>query len=89
MRLRQFNADLQRHVMRLTVDVGLRKSVLRALGKVLSSERHEELQLELMKSSAAPAQPTVIWACQLRKDYDFDEAFTFMCKCFSRSVGFP
>eukprot|EP00439_Symbiodinium_sp_Y106_P021991 s3117_g2.t1 len=37
-------------------------------GKVLSSERHEELQLELMKSSAAPAQPIVIWACQLRKD---------------------
>ena len=53
MRLRQFNADLQRHVMRLTVDVGLRKSVLRALGKVLSSERHEELQLELMKSDLA------------------------------------
>ncbi|CAE7208479.1 unnamed protein product [Symbiodinium sp. CCMP2592] len=67
-RLRKFNADLQRHVMRLTVDVELRKSVLRALGKVLSSERHEELQLELMKSSAAPAQPIVIWACQLRKD---------------------
>ena len=52
-RLRKFNADLQRHVMRLTVDVGLRKSVLRALGKVLSSERHEELQLELMKSDLA------------------------------------
>lgn len=52
-RLHKFNADLQRHVMRLTVDVGLRKSVLRALGKVLSSERHEELQLELMKSDLA------------------------------------
>ena len=39
--------------MRLTVDLGLRKSVLRALGKVLSSERHEELQLELMKSDLA------------------------------------
>ena len=52
-RLRKFNADLQRHVMRLTVDLGLRKSVLRALGKVLSSERHEELQLELMKSDLA------------------------------------
>ena len=51
--LREFNEDLQRHVMRLTVDVGLRKSVLRALGKVLSSERHEELQHELMKGDLA------------------------------------
>ena len=41
-----------------------------------------------LRGSAAPAQPIVIWACQLRKDYD-DEAFMFMCKCFSRSVGFP
>ena len=38
---------------------------------------------------SAPAQPTVIWACQLRKDYDFDEAFMFICKCFCRRVGFP
>ena len=34
-------------------------------------------------------QPTVIWARQLRKDYDLDEAFRFICKCFCRRVGFP
>ena len=37
-----------------------------------------------LRGSAAPAQPTVVWACQLRKDDDFDGAFMFMCKCFSR-----
>ena len=42
-----------------------------------------------LRGSAAPAQPSVIWARQLRKEYDFDEAFTFLCKCFSRRVGFP
>ena len=38
----------------------------------------------IFSTTAAPAQPTVIWACQLRKDDDFDGAFMFMCKCFSR-----
>ena len=42
-----------------------------------------------LRGSAAPAQPKVIWARQLRKDYDFDEAFMFMCKCFCRRVGYP
>ncbi|CAE7682481.1 Rab7a [Symbiodinium pilosum] len=31
-----------------------------------------EMALQQLQGSA-PAQPTVIWACQLRKDYDFDD----------------
>ena len=51
--LREFNADVQRHVLGWSGDLRLRRAVLRSLGKVLSPGRYEELQLELMKGHLA------------------------------------
>ncbi|CAE7249304.1 Rab7a [Symbiodinium sp. CCMP2592] len=51
-------------------------------------KKAEKLQVALQQlQGSAPAQPTVIWACQLRKDDDFDEAFMFICKCFCPRDG--
>ena len=51
--LREFNADVQRHVLGWSGDLRLRQAVLRSLGKVLSPGRYEELQLELLKGDLA------------------------------------
>ncbi|CAJ1460395.1 unnamed protein product [Effrenium voratum] len=63
--LREFNLDVQRHVLGWSGDLRLRQAVLRSLGKVLSPGRYEELQLELMKGSAAPQPPPAVWVCQM------------------------
>ena len=51
--LREFNLDVQRHVLGWSGDLRLRQAVLRSLGKVLSPGRYEELQLELLKGDLA------------------------------------
>ena len=51
--LREFNSDVQRHVLGWSGDLRLRQAVLRSLRKVLSPGRYEELQLELMKGDLA------------------------------------